>query len=243
MRIKKLVSKETRQLATSLFKALDLLTLIASKPDGIGIQDLVSDMSLPRTSLLRLLDSLIHYGLVSRDGSRRYFATEMFREWRKEDPDQHLKDRFAPMMRRITDELGEMTTIGCLSGRGIRHIHCEEPDCRVRVIPPVGRQFAIEKMAMGKLVLTVRPDLIPEGVGEGFLQDLEAIREQGYAMNFAESEDAIIAWGTWLGEPGPLTPLFAVTWPDFRFSEESLERAIELLRQESARIGPFPYFR
>lgn len=242
MRMKGAVSKETRQLATSLFKALDLLTLIASKPGGIGIQDLVSDMSLPRTSLLRLLDSLIHYGLVARDGSRRYFATEMFREWRKEDPDQHLKDRYGPMMRRITRELGEMTTIGCLSGRGIRHIHCEEPDCRVRVIPPVGRQFAIETMAMGKMVLTVRPDLIPEGVNEGFLEELESIRSQRCAMNLAESEEAIVAWGTWLGEPGPLTPLFAVTWPDFRFSDESLERAVELLREESAKVGPFPYF-
>jgi len=236
------VSKETRQLATSLFKALDLLTLIGSKPDGVGIQELVADMSLPRTSLLRLLDSLIHYGLVARDDSRRYFVTEMFREWRKEDPDQALKDRYSPMMRRITDELGEMTTIGCLSGRGIRHIHCEEPDCRVRVIPPVGRQFAIEKMAMGKMVLTVRPDLIPEGLSEESLQELDVIREQKYAMNLAESEEAIVAWGTWLGEPSPLTPLFAVTWPDFRFSEESLERAIELLREESKKIGPLPYF-
>ena len=202
----------------------------------------MSDMALPRTSLLRLLDSLMHYGLVSRDASRRYFATEQFRTWRREDPDRYLKDRYSSMMRRITNELGEMTVIGCLSGREIRHIHCEEPDRRVRVTTPIGRQFAIEKMAMGKLVLTVRPDLIPEELGKSFLQDLDKIRDQGYAMNISETEEGITAWGTWLGEPGPLTPLFAVTWPDFRFSEESLRRAIALLGEESKRIGPFPIF-
>lgn len=237
------MSKETRQLATSLFKGLDLLSVITVHPDGVGIQELVSVMSLPRTSLLRLLDSLVHYGLVARDGARRYHVTDTFREWRREDPDQHLKDRYAPMMRRITNRLGEMTTLGRLSGRGFRHIHCEEPDCRVRVTPPVGRQFAIEKMAMGKLVLGIRPDLIPKEMPPEYLEDLAEIKEQGFAMNLAESEDAIVAWATWLGEPSPLTPLFAVTWPDFRFSEDSMQMAIELLEEESDRVGPFPLFR
>ncbi len=236
------MSKETRQLATSLFKGLDLLSLIAAKSDGLGIQELVNSMCLPRTSLLRLLDSLIHYGLVARGEGRRYVVTAAFRDWRMEDPDERLRERFAPMMRRITDELGEMTTMGRLSGREFMHIHCEEPDCRVRVTPPVGRRFAIEKMAMGKLVLGVRPDLIPAGASREYLDELEAIKRQGFAMNLAESEDAIVAWATWLGKPSPLTPLFAVTWPDFRFSKESLERAISLLEKESSKLGPFPLF-
>ncbi|MBD5779938.1 helix-turn-helix domain-containing protein [Pelagicoccus sp. NFK12] len=236
------MSKETRQLATSLFKGLDLLSLLSAERQGLGIQDLVGAMALPRTSLLRLLDSLIHYGLVARGEDRRYMVTQAFREWRKADPDQMLRDRYAPMMRRITDDLGEMTTMGRLSGREFMHIHCEEPDCRVRVTPPVGRRFAIEKMAMGKLLLGVRPDLIPEGMGEDYLEELRKIKKQRFAMNLGESEDAIVAWATWLGEPSPLTPLFAVTWPDFRFSEESLERAIYLLERESERVGPFPLF-
>lgn len=236
------MSKETRHLATSLFKGLDLLSVMAAKAEGVGIQELVSVMSLPRTSLLRLLDSLIHYGLVGRDEDRRYFVTDTFREWRKEDSDQRLRDRFAPMMRRITNTLGEMTTMGRLSGRGFRHIHCEEPDCRVRVSPPIGRQFAIEKMAMGKLLLGIRPDLIPETVSPEYREELEVIKSQGYAMNFSESEDAIVAWATWLGEPSPLTPLFAVTWPDFRYSEISLNLVKKLLREESPRLGPFPLF-
>ncbi|MDQ8184172.1 helix-turn-helix domain-containing protein [Pelagicoccus sp. SDUM812002] len=236
------MSKETRQLATSLFKGLDLLSLLSAERQGLGIQDLVGAMGLPRTSLLRLLDSLIHYGLVSRGEGRRYRVTQTFREWRMEDPDQLLRERFGPMMRRITDDLGEMTTLGRLSGREFMHIHCEEPDCRVRVTPPVGRRFAIEKMAMGKLLLGVRPDLIPAGASEECRTELEAIKKQRFAMNLAESEDAIVAWATWLGEPSPLSPLVAVTWPDFRFSEESLERAVYLLERESERLGPFPLF-
>ncbi|MBC2605108.1 IclR family transcriptional regulator domain-containing protein [Pelagicoccus albus] len=236
------MSKETRQLATSLFKALDLLTAIASRGNGISIQELVSIMSLPRTSLLRLLDSLAHYGLVERDDQRQYYVTDAFHEWRRRDPDQHLRDRFAPMMRRVTDELGEMTTLGRLAGRVIKHVHCEEPDRRVRVTNPMGRRFRIETLAMGKLVLTVRPDLIPGDASQKFLGELEEIRERGFAMNFAESEEAIVAWGIWLGEPSPLTPLMAITWPDFRFSQESLDQARELLRKESSDLGPFPLF-
>lgn len=218
-------SKDTRNLALSLFKGLDVLTALAARQEGCRIQDLVESLGLPRSSLLRLLDSLAHYGLVRRDEGRRYQVTEDFRQWRRSDPDRALKERFGPLMRRITAEVGEMTVLGRLEGRRIRHIHYEEPDRRVRVTPPVGRRFSIETMAMGKLALAVRPDLLPEESGRALRKEIEEAGRLGWAMNRGESEEGIVAWGTWLGEPSPLTLMLAVTWPDFRFSEVSWERA------------------
>lgn len=124
-----------------------------------------------------------------------------------------------------------MTVLGRLEGRRIRHIHYEEPDCRVRVTPPVGRRFAIETMAMGKLALSVRPDLIPEGMARAQREEVEQAGRLGWAMNRGESEEGIVAWGTWLGAPSPLTPMLAVTWPDFRFSEASCGRAREAVNR------------
>lgn len=224
------MSIESRSLATSLFKALDLLGLLSVRSNGAGIAEIVEEMALPRSSLLRMLDSLIHYGFVERDASRLYRVTSKFREWRVEDGDERLKARYRPLMRRIADEVGEMAVLGRLQGRRIRHLHFEEPDCRVRVTPPTGRTFAIERMAMGKLVLSQRPDLIPEDCPTDSLAEIEDAGNEGFAWNRGESEEGIVAWGTWLGEPSPLTPMLAVTWPDFRFSEESLEAVKALIR-------------
>ena len=226
------MSIESRSLATSLFKALDLLGLLNARTSGIGIAGIVEEMGLPRSSLLRMLDSLAHYGFVERDEARVYRVTSKFRDWRLEDGDERLKTRHRSLMRRIADEVGEMAVLGRLQGRRILHVSHEEPDCRVRVIPPEGRTFASDRMARGKLFLSQRPDLVPNDCSEGLLAEITKAGKEGFAWNRGESEEGIIAWGTWLGEPSPLTPMLAVTWPDFRFSEDSLAKVKEIMGTE-----------
>lgn len=225
------MSTETKHLATSLFKALDVLTFVSSKgKEGATIGDVVDVMSLPRSSLIRMLDSLIHYGLVERTHDRRYAVTSKFYDWKAEDSAAQLVKQFDPLMKKITDEVGEMTVLGRLVGRRIEHIHYVEPEHRVRVIPPVGRTFKLHTMAMGKLALTVRPDLIPDKPSPRLKEEIKAAAKEGFAWNRGDSEDGIIAWGTWLGEPSPLTPLIAVTWPEFRFSKQALRKVRSVLR-------------
>ena len=223
---------ETKHLATSLFKALDVLTLVSSKGSaGVVIGEVVEAMSLPRSSLIRMLDSLIHYGLVERTSERRYVVTSKFYDWKAEDTNGLLVKQFGPLMKRITEEVGEMTVLGRLVGRRMEHLHYVEPEIRVRVIPPVGRTFQLHTMAMGKLALTVRPDLIPEDATNGLKKEIGEAAKDGFAWNRGDSEDGIIAWGTWLGEPSPLSPLLAVTWPDFRFSEKALKQVRKILKE------------
>jgi len=219
-------------LATSLFKALDLLTLLASRSRGAPISELVEQMDLPRSSVIRMLDSLIHYGLIERDSDRYYRVTEKFNEWRLDDFDERLKQQYRPLMRKLTDQVGEMTVLGRLKGRKIAHLHHEEPDKRVRVVPPAGRRFEMRNLAMGKLVMSVREDLIPEDLGPERIAELDVVRHEGCAWNHSESEPDIVAWATWLGEPSGLTPMLAITWPAFRFSESSLKQAKEILNEE-----------
>ncbi len=227
-----LMSMETKHLATSLFKALDALTLVsANGSKGISIAYAVEAMGLPRSSLIRMFDSLIHYGLVERTPDRRYRVTDKFHDWKAEDSGEQLVKQFQSLMKEITSEVGEMTVLGRLVGRRIEHLHYEEPDIRVRVIPPVGRKFVLQTMAMGKLALSVRPDLVPVDASDGLIREIEAATQNGFAWNRGDSEQGIVAWGTWLGKPSPLTPMFAVTWPDFRYSETGLNTVKSLLQK------------
>ncbi len=225
------MSNESRNLATSLFKALDLLGLLSARGvDGASIGELVEDLRLPRTSILRMLDSLMHYGLVDRSAARRYRVTSKFREWRLEGEDEQVVARHKPLLRRIADEVGEMAVLGRLRGRRIRHLHWEEPDCRIRVMPPGGRSFRIDRMAMGKLVLSQRPDLIPKDSSKDTLAAIESAGRLGYAWNQGESEEGIVAWGTWLDDASPLGLMLAITWPGFRYEDEALEKAMSIVR-------------
>ena len=229
-----LMSTDSRRLATSLFKALDALSMLSVREEGLAIREVVEGMGLPRSSLIRILDSLIHYGLVERGADKRYRVTGKFREWRISNRDEELVDSRLDFMKRIAGDIGEMAILGQLQGRMIRHLHYEEPDCRVRVAPPIGRKIPLERMAMGKLALSQRPDLLRVGSPKKLILEIELAKETGEAWNRGESEEGIIAWGTWLGEPSPLTPMIAVTWPDFRYSEKALVKVRRLLASFSS---------
>lgn len=229
-----MMSTDSRGLATSLFKALDTLSLLSARSKGLAIREVVEGMGLPRSSLIRILDSLIHYGLVERGDDKRYRVTSKFREWRMASRNEELVADYRGVMERIADQIGEMAILGQLQGRLIRHLHYEEPDCRVRVAPPIGRKIPLERMAMGKLALSQRPDLIPTDRPESLIREIELAKETGEAWNRGESEEGIVAWGTWLGQPSPLTPMLAVTWPDFRYSETALGEVKRLLASISS---------
>lgn len=233
---------DSRKFATSLFKALDLLTLLSSRGRRMSVAQIVDAMGLPRSSVLRLLDSLIHYGLVDRDSERQYHVTTKFQHWRMADLTEQQIARFRPTLQRISLEVGEMAVLGRLEGRSIRYLHCEEPNRRVRVAPPMAKRYDLEVTAMGKLIMSQRPDLMPDNCTDKLKEEVLNAGKSHYSWNIRESEPDIITWATWLGEASVLTPLLVVAWPDSRFSDSSLLKAKTILEEESKKIGPFAMF-
>lgn len=232
----------SQKLATSLFKALDLLTLLSSRGRRLNIYHIVEAMQLPRSSVLRILDSLMHYGLVGRDSERQYFLTTKFKQWRTQDFNDQQVLCFTPMMQRISHEVGELVLLGRLEGRGIRYLHCEEPQRRVRVSPPMNKSYNLEVTAMGKLAMSQRPDLVPEHCAKKLKQEIEEAERSHCAWNIRESEADVITWATWLGEASILTPILVVAWPDSRFTKASQRKALAILKEESEKVGPFEIF-
>ena len=58
----------------SLDKALDVLDAIGSSAAGLAQADLAAQLALPRTTLYRLLGTLVARGLLRRDPLRRVYC-------------------------------------------------------------------------------------------------------------------------------------------------------------------------
>ena len=233
---------QSRKFATSLFKALDLLTLLSPHGTRLNVKEVAAAMSLPRSSALRLLDSLIHYNLVGRDAERQYHVTEQFKQWRMGDWNEQEAARLRPLMKRLCADVEELILLGRLEGRHISYVHMEEPRRRVRVTAPVGKNYELQVTAMGKLVMGQRPDLIPSDCSAKLKKEIAEAKKAHFAWNIRESEPDLITWATWAGPASAQTHLLVVAWPDFRFSEESLRKIKKIIREESAKIGPFALF-
>lgn len=221
----------TRHLATSLIKALDVLGLVARHPDGLTVQDMGAMLPMPRTSILRVLVTLEHYGLVERSG-RLFVASGQFRSWVSGDPDRLLREKHHAALESICAKTQELTVLGVLDGAKLRHVDFVEGPHAIRVDPQLSLAHPLETAAMGKLYLSQRADLARKVKDARVRREVEEAAETGMAWNREESAKDLIAVATWAGKPSPSTPVISISWPRFRYTEEKALQAIRIIRRQ-----------
>lgn len=219
-----------RHLATSLIKGLDILGLIARHPKGLSIQEIGALLPMPRTSILRVLATLEHYGLVER-GGKKFRPSAQFHSWVSGDPDRVLREKHHAALESICGATNELTILGVLDGGKLRHVDLVEGKQVIRLDPKLAAAHALETAAMGKLFLSQRVDLAVRIKDPRIKSEVEEAERTGIAWNREESGPGVIAVATWTGKPSPSTPVISVSWPAFRFNEQKAAEAIRIIRQ------------
>ena len=217
---------------TSLIKALDLLTLLAGEVGGYTIQELADGMNQPRSTVVRVLNTLVDYGLVVRRG-HRYLASEAFNAWSRCNRHQFLRLRYRKILEAVAAKVSELVLLGVQEGAGIVHIDFIESDQAVRVAPAPDTRHNIRHNAIGKLCIAQRSDL--EGfwtqADPEFKYELEEIRKTGIAWNREESVPGMIALACYGLGRSPTEPKLAVAWPIHRFTETKAAKAAEAINR------------
>ncbi|HWA87970.1 MAG TPA: helix-turn-helix domain-containing protein, partial [Opitutus sp.] len=122
MRVQSDRYSDTMETASTVLKALDLLTILSGRADGLPLPELAQALNQPRTNVVRLLRTLELYGLVA-PAARRWRTTEAFRTW-PATPDRHqaLRRRYRPVLDAVAARTGELVLLGVHEGNGIVHI-------------------------------------------------------------------------------------------------------------------------
>jgi DNA-binding IclR family transcriptional regulator len=225
-----------RAVASSFIKGLELLTLLARSPSGLSMSALRQRSRQPRTSILRMLSTLEFFGLTARNGAL-WCTTPRFHDWCNRDMHGELRKRYHAALDRIATEVDELVELGVAEGDGIRFIDYVQSKHNVVIEPLKTSLYPLHQSASGKLFLTQRPDLCEEIRDARLLAEIAAARTSGMAWNRGETDPNVIAIATWAGPPSALTPMIAVIWPFFRFSESKARRAVSVVRQVLAREG------
>lgn len=218
--------------STSLLKALDLLTVLGGTGAGATVQELALTMNLPRTTVIRILNTIMEYGLVQKV-DRIYQVTRSFGDWCRPDRNVLHCQRYRPVLEAWARATGELVLLGQLEGAGVVHLDFVESDHRVRVAPAPTTRHNIRHNALGKLFLSQRPDLAAAWVARdaNFADELETIRETGIAWNHEETVAGMVALACHGFERVPTEPKLAVAWPEARFSKIKAERAVRALQK------------
>jgi DNA-binding IclR family transcriptional regulator len=225
--------KQDKTVSSSLVKALDLITSLVAHPGGLSYLQLSEQGNMPRTTVRRIVQTLVGYGLeIHEHGVVKLTAN--FHSWAAPDWNSLMKRRYRPVLERVAKEVNELVLVGAMSGDSVEHIDFVEADHLVQVAPALTWRLDARQTAMGKLCISRRRDLMSAITDPELKADLERIKRTGISWNRGVSDPGAISVAVSGFTSKPTEPVIGVAWPKQRFTEEAAERAIAAIQRAVA---------
>jgi DNA-binding IclR family transcriptional regulator len=192
-------------LLQSVDRAIDLLFHLHAEREARGVSDIARALSLPKSTVHRLLQALVRRGLVEQDGAGRY------------GPGAQLvalglgaqeRDPVVVVARSVLEDeasaLGETVFLTAPRGHSMVVLDKAEGAGFLRAAPRLGEEVPLHATAVGKLAFAFAPERFPiDGVGlERFTDrtlreraalraEVDRVRKQGFAVNRGEWIDGL----------------------------------------------------
>jgi DNA-binding IclR family transcriptional regulator len=234
-----MVSSKGTPRTKSLARAVDLLHVVASRPDGSSASELARVASLPRSTVARTLRTLADAGLVEEpaDGGGWVLGYELVRLARAADPHRRLVEAAQAPLGRLRDAATESALLAAPRGRpGMEILLQLDPGRHIGVANWVGADVPLHASSAGKLVLSdLDEDELAAWLGTGPLDsftektitdatvlraELARVRRQGWAELVDELEEGLASISVPLrSSRGALVGIVGLSGPTFRLGK------------------------
>lgn len=263
-------SNQTKQVAQGkagaysidvLNRTVDVLNVFSHVRPSLGLKEIVAQTKLPKTTVFRILTTLVERDLCSLDSSTgEYslgFAMLRFADIRRRQTS--IRDVAMPIIREIRDQLGETVVLSVRSGDFRVHVDFLEGLHAIQRTVELGVRAPLYAGAASKVLLAGMEDEEIAGYlertpltpmqqatitdAEVLWEEIRRIRKLGYAESKGE---LMMAGGAALAAPvkdysGRTMAVMDVLTPLVRYSSEQRERSIDYLldgsRRASERLG------
>ena len=192
---------DQKQTVRAVERALDILLCFTVEVE-LSLTEIAGRIGLHKSTVHRLLASLEVKGFVIRDPQTEKYRLG-YRVWelsanlsRTDDPAQLL----LPEMERLRDELGETISLNVRDGKERIRIQVVQSNQAIRRVAHVGVRLPLYVGASSKVLLAYideaemerliqdDPEWFAHMNQSAFLDQLSAIRQQGYATSMEERE-------------------------------------------------------
>lgn len=245
-------NKNPIQVADRLFLVLE--TLAETGP--VVLADLCGKLDLNKSTVHRLLSSLLYMGYVKQDAETgKYFLSlKLLTLSGKILNRMDILETVRPYLKKLADETGETVHFVQLDGTDAVYIYKEE-SCQnsVRMVSKVGNKIPLYCSGVGKAMAADMEEsqvqalwehsdirqLTPHTVirYEQFLKRLLLVREKGYALDDEENELGVrciaVSIPDYKGNP---SYAFSISAPVSRMSDERIRKLSEIVLQTKKEI-------
>lgn len=249
------VETSVRSEANSLQRGLAVLEMLASRPDGATLREITEQLLLPGASVLRITRTLVELGYLSReDGTKRYFLTNRFLLLGQPSmPSRGLAECAIGAMRQIRQATSETTQLCCLIGTEMVILDQLLALHAFKYSADLGARCPCYSCAPGKVLVAFLPTDERDDVvnridfkrftsttitsKRAFRQELDQIRERGFAVDRAEGLAGVHCIAAPIFDRH-VTPVAAITitGPSHRIPEEKFDDIGKIVH-EGARLA------
>lgn len=240
----------------ALEKALDVLDAIGAAPEGLGQTELAERLALPRTTVYRLLATLVARGLVRRDPLRKVYCLgfRCFEMARQAYAMPDLVAAAAFELRALRDLTGETSYLAALDGREVISLERCDGAHSQRSAAALGERKPVHCTSQGKAILSAmeagaRDAIVRDAVLKPLtpltitdrrrLQaELRITKARGYAID----DEEIVLGVRCVGAPvidsaGQVRGAISVAGPAYRLTRARLELLGPEVADAARRVG------
>jgi len=230
-------------------RALDILQCFARHDGGLSLSEIAREVDLHKSTVHRLLTSLLHKGFVRRiPQSDKYLlgwsVLELISSIYQSD---ELSAVVMPEMTELRDVTGETVSLYIRSGSERIRIQAVESNAPVRNVATVGKTYPLYVGASGKVLLAHAGDEVldemardqgtpPDFLSPDFRQQLEEIRKDGYAISIQERESGTAAVAAPVFGRDGFVAALSISGPVGRFTRLKISEHVGTLMTVTSRV-------
>jgi DNA-binding IclR family transcriptional regulator len=231
-----------------LDRALAILDALARLRENASLAEIAAEVKLHKSSVHRLLMSLVKHRLVDRDSQSGRFSLglRLFDLGTKAIARFNIRDRARPHLERLMYNSHETVHLCVLDNGEALYVDKIEPDRAVRLSSTIGHRNGAHCTSTGKVMLA----WLAESEVDAILQqhgmqrctaktlitpgelkaELKMIRERGYAIDDEEHEEGVRCVAAAVRDhSGRQIAAMSISAPSFRLPLEKIPMAAELV--------------
>lgn len=251
---------ERENLVKSVSRALHIIDIVSSQKDGLGVTEIAKQMDINKSSVYRILSTLVQYGYVEQyKETERYKLGYKFLEISSKLLESiDLRKEAKPYLQQLEKETNEVIHLVVYDQGEVIYIEKLEGTETLRMHSKVGKRAPMHCTAVGKAILAHLPVNVALEIIERkglpkhtdftitdrdvFLKELEKVKQKGYALDLEENEYGIRCIAVPIFDyTGSVVAAVSISGPTIRMTDERIEKLQERIRyigrQISKRLG------
>ena len=230
------------EVVQSVDRALSILEVLSDYKEGLGITDISNKIHIHKSTVHRILATLIYKGYVVQDQkTNKYMITlKLFELGNKKVEDMNLLTVSKPYTEELMEKVNEVVHLVVRENNEIVYVDKVEADNTIRMASTIGRRSPLYSTSVGKAILAQLPDEEVEKIWnsskieklteftitdlEEMKKELNIIRKKGYAVDNEENEIGVRC----IGAPvfnifGKVEGAISISGPTFRLTNEKID--------------------